>query len=307
MSEFLGSIKSDLFSRGMLPFLIVAGVALVVAVGYAFTSGSANPTVPANLSSASATGATGATGSASVSVAPPNPEQAVSETPGGVRYQSQGPTRDPFTPLPTPKAATSTSSSGSSTSSSAPSSGGSSSGSGGSSSSGKGSGGNSAPAPAPTKPSKPTKPQNPYTVAVLFGVPSSTPGQTSTLMPYSSLSVGQPLPSKQDARVVFERVTSNGKGAVFKLVVPPILRGKGICLPSTSECQTIDLEADKYEVLEYVEANGQSATYELGVVSITKNSGAASAAQVKRIVGSTRAKRLARIMRAASEAPAASE
>lgn len=307
MSEFLRSIKSDLFSRRMLPFLIVLGVALIVAVGYALTGGSASsaPTVPASVPAASTSGAAGATGSASVSVAPTNPEQAVSETPGGVRYQSQGPTRDPFVPLPTPKAATSTSSSKSSSSSSTSSSGGSSSGSDGSPSTGKGSGGNSAPAPVPAKPSKPAKPQNPYTVSVLFGFPSTTPGQPATLVPYPSLSLGQRLPSKQDVRVVFERVTSDGKGAVFKLVVPPILHGTGICLPSPSECQTIDLEVDRYEVLEYVEANGQSVTYELGVVSITKNSGAASTARVKRAASAARVKRLARLMRAESKAPVA--
>jgi hypothetical protein len=302
MTEFLRSIKSDLFSRRMLPFLAVLGVALVVAVGYAFTGGSAGsaPEVSASVPAAGAGGPAGATGSVSVSVATANPEQAVSETPGGARYQSKDPVRDPFVPLLTPKVVTSTSSSKPSSSSGASSSSNPSSG-GGSSSAGKG---NSAPAPVPAKPSKPAKPQNPYTVAILFGSPSSTPGQPAALVPYPSLSVGQPLPSKQDTRIVFERVTSDGKGAIFKLVVPPILHGTGICLPSPSECQTIDLEKDKYEVLEYVEANGTSVIYEVGVVSITKNSGAASTARVKR-AGAARVKRLARIMRAAAGAPPA--
>ncbi len=306
MTEFLRSIKSDLLSRRMLPFLLVLGVALIAAVGYALTGGSPSsaPAVSASVPPAGTSGAAGATGSASVSVAPTNPEQAVSETPAGVRYQSQGPTRDPFVPLPSPKAATSTSSSKSSTSSGTSSSSGSSSGSGGSSSTGKG---NSAPAPAPAKPSKPAKPQNPYTVSVLFGTPSTTPGQPATPVPYPSLSLGQPLPSKQDVRIVFERVTSTGKGAIFKLVVPPILHGTGICLPSPSECQTVDLEAGKYEVLEYVEANGQSVTYEVGVVSIVKNSGSASTARVKRAARVARAKRLARLMRAAAKTPVVGE
>jgi hypothetical protein len=302
MTEFLRSIKSDLLSRRMLPLLVVLGVALVVAVGYAFTGGSSSsaPKASASVPAAGAGAPAGASGSVPVSVAPANPEQAVSETPGGVRYQSQDPARDPFVPLPTPKAAASTSSSKSSSSSSGKSSSG-----GGSSNTGKGSGGNSAPAPTPAKPSEPAKPQNPYTVAILFGIPSSTPGQPATLVPYSSLSLGQPLPSKQDARIVFERVTSDGKGAIFKLVVPPILHGTGICLPSPSECQTIDLEKDRYEVLEYVEANGTSVAYEVGVVSITKNSGGASTARVKRIAGTARVKRLARLMRAQAVAPTA--
>jgi hypothetical protein len=93
------------------------------------------------------------------------------------------------------------------------------------------------------------------------------------------LKLGQPFPSKQDARISFERVTASGTGAVFKLIVPPILHGSGICLPSNSECQTIDLEAGHSEELEYVEANGQIAVYELKVVSIAKKG--ASAARVK--------------------------
>ena len=86
----------------------------------------------------------------------------------------------------------------------------------------------------------------------------------------SNLKPGQPFPSKQDARISFERVSENGKGAVFKLLAAPILHGTGICLPSTSECQTIDLEAGHSEELEYIEANGQVVVYELKVVSIAK-------------------------------------
>jgi hypothetical protein len=82
-------------------------------------------------------------------------------------------------------------------------------------------------------------------------------------------------------RISFERVTTDGKGAVFKLVLPPILHGSGACLPSTSECQTIDLEAGHAEELEYIEANGQVVVYELKVVSIVKKGESATAARVK--------------------------
>ncbi len=304
MTELMRSIKADLLSRRLLPALVVLGVALIAAVAYAATGGSAGPSssTPAGAAAVGAA-ASGAPGSRPVSVAAANPEQAVSETPGGARYQSQGPTRDPFVPLPTPKAATSTGTAKSSSSSSGSSSGRSS--SGGSSGNGKSGGGGGSPAPVPAKPPAPAKPRNPYTVSVLFGVPSSTPGHSATLVPYPNLSLGQSLPSKQDSRIVFERVTSTGKGAIFKLVVPPILRGTGICLPSQSECETIDLEAGHYEVLEYVEASGQNVSYEVGVVSIVKNSGSAGAARAKRAIGAARAKRLASIMRAADSAPAA--
>ena len=92
----------------------------------------------------------------------------------------------------------------------------------------------------------------------------------------------QAFPSKLNALIAFERVTGNGDGAVFKLVVPPILRGSGICLPSTSECQTIDVQIGHAEELEYIEASGQPVLYELKVVSIVKKSDGASTARAKR-------------------------
>lgn len=281
MTEFLQSIKSDLFSRRLLPFVALLGVALIAAVAYAVTGGSTSSPTPAPSAIAPSSPAVSGTASLQVAVAPASPTEAVSETPGGVRYQSQGPTRDPFIPLPPPPAAktvASSSSSASSGKSTGSSSAGSSSGGAGSSSGGSGAGGQKAPTPAPKKP---VKPQFPYIVSVLFGLASTTPSQPATLTPYENLKLLQPLPSKQDVRVSFARVTANAKGAVFTLVVPPILHGSGICLPSTLECQTIDLEVGHSEELEYIEANGQAVAYELKVVSIIK-SDRASAGRVKR-------------------------
>lgn len=288
MTEFLQSIKSDLLSRRLLPFVALLGVALIAAVGYAVTGGSSSSAPAPSASAPSAPSVSGA-GSLPVAVAPANPNEAVSETPGGARYQSQGPTRDPFIPLPSPPAAKTAASSGSS--STTGKSTGSSSGSAGSSSGGASAGGQKAPAPAPKKPAKP---QFPYIVSVVLGLTSTTPGQPATLTPYENLKPLQPLPTKQDVRVSFERVTTDGKGAVFKLVVPPILHGSGICLPSTSECQTVDLEAGHSEELEYIEANGQAVAYELKVVSITKKSGGANTARVKRNASTAHAARAKR-------------
>lgn len=283
MIEFLQSLRSDLSSRRLLPFVALAAVALIAAVAYAVTGGSGS-SAPAPVASLPSIPVTGSAPALPVTVAPANPNEAVSETPAGGRFQSQGPTRDPFVPLPSPpvaKAATSTSTSPSSPSSSS-SSGSTGSSSGGSSpgggSTGKGSGGGQeAPTPAPKKASKP---KVSHTVSVLFGPASTTPGQPATLAPYEDIKPGDSFPSKQDPRISFERVTNNGAGAVFKLVSPPILHGTGICLPSTSECQTIDLEPGHSEELEYIEADGQSVVYELKVVSITKGNGA-NAASVK--------------------------
>ncbi|MFZ1153501.1 MAG: hypothetical protein WAN93_01210 [Solirubrobacteraceae bacterium] len=280
MTEFLQSIKSDLLSRRLLPFVALLGIALIAAVGYAVLGGSSSSSTPAQSAIGLNTPSVSGAAALPVAVAPANPNEAVSETPGGVRYQSHGPTRDPFVPLPTPPAAKSASTSASSSSSTSSKSSGSSSGGSGSSSGGSSAGGQKAPAPAPA-PKKPTKPQFPYIVSVLFGLASTIPGQPATLTPYENLKLLQPLPSKQDVRISFERVTTDGKGAVFKLVVPPILHGSGICLPSTSECQTIDVEVGHAEELEYIEASGQAAIYELRVVSITKKSDSANAARVK--------------------------
>ncbi|HTA14210.1 MAG TPA: hypothetical protein VK781_05070 [Solirubrobacteraceae bacterium] len=282
MIEFLQSIKSDLLSRRLLPLLALFGVALIAAVGYAVTGGSSG-SAPTPVASSPSVPAVVGTTAIPVSVAPVDPNEAVSETPGGVRYQSHGPTRDPFIPLPSPAASTTTSSAPSGSGSSGSASGGSSAGSTGStgsSSGGSSAGGQKAPAPAPA-PKKPAKPQFPYIVSVLFGAASSTPGQPATLTPYENLKLLQPLPSKQDARISFERVTTDAKGAVFKLLTPPILHGSAICLPTTSECQTIDLEAGHSEELEYIEASGLPVVYELKVVSIARKSGDANAARVK--------------------------
>lgn len=290
MIELLQSIRADLLSRRLLPFVALAALALIGAIAFTVGGGnSSSTTTPvANIPNVPVSGAS----ALPVAVAPANPNEAVSETPGGVRYQSQGPTRDPFVPLPAPPAAKSESSGGSSTPSngaSGSSSGGSSSGgSSGSSSGGSGSGsGSKEPAPTPA-PKKPAKPQLDYDVSVLFGPASTTPGQPATLAPYQSLKLGQPFPSKQDVRFTFERVSENGKGAVFKLLAPPILHGTGACLPSNSECQAIDLEAGHSEELEYIEASGQVVVYELKVVSIAKKN-SANAARAARKAKAARA------------------
>ncbi len=294
MNEFLRSIKSDLLSRRLLPFVALAAIALIAAV--AFTVGGGSSSTPPAPSVNVPNVPIGGAGTLAVAVAPANPNEAVSETPGGSRYQSQGPTRDPFVPLPSPPAKTENATGANP--SSGPSTGGSTSGgsSQGGSSGGSGSGGaptEPAPAPAPA-PKKSSKPKLEYDVSVLFGPASTTPGQPATLTPYQSLKLGEPFPSKQDVRISFQRVSVNGKGAIFKLVLPPILHGNGFCLPSNSECETIDLEAGHVEELEYLEASGQVAVYELKVVSIAKKNSAAAARAARRAKAATRRAKAAR-------------
>jgi hypothetical protein len=281
MNEMLQSIKSDLLSRRLLPALVVLSVVFVAAVAYTVAggSGAGSPSPSPSLSGSVASGSRALT----VVVASANPNQAVSETPSGANYQNKSPVRNPFVPLPSAPTAQTTGSTGkaggaSSSGSSAPS--------GGSSSGGSGSSGGSAPTPKPTpqpskKSSKPA-PQAAYTVTVLFGLAPATPLDAPKLTSYANLEVQAPLPSKQDVRVVFERVSASGTSAIFKLVQPPILHGQGQCFPNTSECEAVDLAVGQTEELEYVEASGQVAVYQLKVVSIAKNSASASTARVSR-------------------------
>jgi hypothetical protein len=113
---------------------------------------------------------------------------------------------------------------------------------------------------------------------VQFGPTPATPGQSPS---YANLKTLTPLPSKQDVRIVFERVSTSGTGAIFKLVNPPILHGQAQCLPSADECETIDLADGQSEELEYVEADGQTVVYELKVLNIAKTQQGAKAAEAK--------------------------
>jgi len=272
MNDLLQSLRSDLLSRRLLPFVALAVLALAVGLGYALAAAGSNPPPRA------AAPAGGASPQAALTVvaASPNPNAAESETPGGIRYQSGGPIRNPFTPLPEAKSAAPNVSSSSSSGSS--STGGSSGGSGGSSAGGSGGkSGGAEPAPTPPKPSKPSKKAKfPYDVSILFGKLPATAGQEVTLPPYQNLQPQRPIPSSGDERIALERVNGNAKSAVFALLAPAILRGEGVCLPSPSECQHLSLEVGHAEELEYIEEDGRAFVYELKTVSIVKSSSQAA-------------------------------
>jgi hypothetical protein len=275
MNDLLQSLRSDLLSRRLLPFVALALLVLVVAVGYALAGAGSGPTPRV---AAPVTAPTQQSALAMVAAAP-NPNAAESETPGGLRYQAGGPTRNPFTPLPEPKTAVAktAASTSSSTSSAA---GGSSGGSSGAGGGGTGKSGGTEPGPTPPKPSSPSKPAKkssfPYDVSILFGKLPPIAGQEVTLPPYQNLQPQRPLPSASDARIALERVSTDAKRAVFALLAPPILRGPGLCLPSPSECSQLALALGQAEELEYIEEDGQALIYELKTVSIVKSSSQAA-------------------------------
>jgi hypothetical protein len=166
-------------------------------------------------------------------------------------------------------------SSPSSSPSSPTASGGSGSGTGGSTGSGE-----TKPTPPPAKPHK-TQPV--YVVDVLFGLAPTTPGQLSQLTPYAGLKRLEPLPSSNDPLLVFAGVSQGGKGAVVALAREAILNGEGLCLPSATQCEALDLAVGQSEEFGYLEETGATVTYELKVVSIERQqASAARAARVNR-------------------------
>jgi hypothetical protein len=262
MNALLGSLKTDLLGRRLLPLVVVLGVVLLGAVAYAVLGGSGGssstpvislgaslPPLPPSLASP----------------APGDPNQAISETTSGVHYQRVGAARDPFIKLPEPKAKTASkpSSSSSSSSSSTPNA------SQGGSSGTPTSGGTTPTKPKPEAPKKKVL-QRSYQVALLFGLAPPL-GQNPQLTPYEDLKRLTPLPDKEHALLVYSGVSSSGQGALFTLLHEAIVKGGGICLPSATQCEMIDMPVGKTEELQYIGNEGQAVTYLLQVVSIVKH------------------------------------
>ncbi len=281
VNEILSSLKSDLLDRRMLPILLALGVLLVGAVAYVVLAGGGsseagapaaavtpNPT-PASLSP-----------SLAVTQAPANPNAAVAETTDGARYRHKPGSHDPFTPLASPQAKSAGTTATTTSSVSSPSSSSTSTNVEKSSPSSPNTGGATTTPSTPVKPAAPKKPKTVYLVTVQFGLLPSTPSELSQLTPYPDLKRLQPLPSKDDPRLLFAGARGNGKGAVFALSREAILKGQAICIPSASQCESIDLAVGQSEELTYLEADGQSVPYELKVISIVKESPTASAARV---------------------------
>jgi hypothetical protein len=279
MNEILQSLKSDLLDRRLLPILLALGLALAGAVAYVVLAGGGSPG-GAGASRGSVQPAPISQGPAlAVSQAPANPNAAVAETTDGARFQHKPGSRNPFTPLAAPKASAAStgksgeSSSGVSSSGSSTPSTSSESKSGASTSTG-GSSTTPSTATTPAAPKPKPKPKPVYLVTAQFGLLPSTPGELSQLTPYSDLKPHQPLPSVNDPLIVYAGARGNGKGAVFTLVREAILKGQAICVPSTSQCEAIDLAVGQSEELNYLEPDGQSVPYELKVVSIAQEEAA---------------------------------
>ena len=272
MNTFLRSVKADLLDVRLRLAVVLLAAALVAAVAYAMLGGSnSSPTAPTSRPPSPVAGI-------AVSLAPANPNEALTETTNGSSHQRNGVMRNPFSPLPGSAAASASPAKAStpSTTASAPTTAAKT----GSSSPGAAVTTPAAPVkppkpPKPAKPAKPAKPKQPalvYHVAVLFGVaPPGTPPQSLQLTPYENLGPNESLPSSTQPLLVFRGVAAGGASATFTLIGEAILHGNAICVPSASQCQSIGLLVGQTEELEYMQASGQSVTYQLQLVSITSS------------------------------------
>jgi hypothetical protein len=283
MSAFFNSLKGDLLDRRLMPLLALLGAALLGAIVYAALASSGSS--PAT--SASVTPPAPVEG-IPVSVVKSENETGANETTNGVPKAGARSTHNPFTPLPEPKAsaasksATSAPASSAAAGSSSSVAAGSGSSSSGSSESSSSSGSSSKPAsetPAKPKPKPQPKPKSEgaYAVSILLGVAApGTPAPNDSLKLYEELKLQQPLPSSTQPLIVYRGATSGGASAAFTLVGEVIPHGNGQCLPSATQCQTLELKTGETEELEYVPLGGAAVNYELYVVAIepAKKSGA---------------------------------
>jgi hypothetical protein len=259
MRPFLDSLRSDLLDKRFLPVLALLGVALAAALAYAVLGGGSSTSSTPPVGSASS-GVTGATGTLAISQAPAA-NQAVAETTSGAHRHSGAP-RNPFAPLPSTKAKSAAPPS----SSTAPPASSASGGASGSPSSG-GSGSSSPSAPA--KPAKPKPPRKVYQVDVLFGAaPVGTAPQSIPLTAFDNLTRLYPLAVNGEAPLVFAGVTAGGASAIFTIVREVFPHGPGVCHPSASQCQAIQLKPGQSEEFEYIPPSGQALVYRLELVSI---------------------------------------
>jgi hypothetical protein len=276
MSGFFTTLRADLTDRRLLPIVALVAVCLVAALAYAVLGGSSGASEP------SASSAPVAIPSPGIAVTGATPEHAVAETTDGFKEQTSGNARNPFAALagaaaPAKAAAASSAAPTTSTPSSTASEGTSTSGGSGGASPEPGGSGKS---PSGETKKKSNKAKTVYDVAVEFGTlpPGITP-ETAQLTPFTKLKLQTPLPSAELPLLIFRGVTAKGKSATFSVVGEAILSGTGSCLPSSTQCEAVDVKPGATEQLSYLAPDGQTTLFELRVLTITAKKTKAKAAK----------------------------
>jgi hypothetical protein len=260
MTDFLNALKADLLDRRLLPIVALVAVALVGTLAYAALGGGSSsaptPTAPVAPVTAAASG---------IATSEESTTRAAAEVTSGASAQRHGQVHNPFQALANPVAEAAAAKAAATAKGATGTSGSTTSGVSGGSAAGP----SEAATPAkPSKPSKPSKRHTLYHVAVLFGALPAAGVTAVPLTPFENLKLLTPLPSSQLPLIVFRGVTTGGKSATFTVVGEAILHGSATCLPSSSQCQAIDLKPGQAEQLEYLPAGGPVVIYELKIVSI---------------------------------------
>jgi hypothetical protein len=285
MSDLLDSIKADLTSRRMRPLLVLAGVALLAAIGYVALAGkSGGNSAPSSNSSlvAHVPPVPGPT----VASAPANPNAAVSETTAGVNYQHGGKMRDPFAPLKSKSSKPASSAAKSSAGASSASSGQSGSSSESSGGSPSGSSGGSPSSGETSKPSPPSTSIALYHVDVTLQRLSEEGKPVGEAQVFHNVSTLQPLPSKHKHLLAPKGVADGGQGVVFVLMTEAILHGSASCVPNAGDCEAIEVHLHGSEELQYQQEDGSVTAYRLTVTKIEKVSSAGGSASTASVRGS---------------------
>jgi hypothetical protein len=115
-------------------------------------------------------------------------------------------------------------------------------------------------------PSTPKAPAGPTDYRVTLRV-----GQAGDLQVHKDVERLTPLPSTTDPFMVYMGVTDNGKTAVFLLSSDAKATGDGVCHPSATSCETVEMKAGDVEFLDVNTGDAANPVqYELDLTRIVK-------------------------------------
>jgi hypothetical protein len=134
--------------------------------------------------------------------------------------------------------------------------------------------------PTPGVPTEPRKRYEVATIAVRFGDSTAT----GTLYNLRRLTA---LPSVAEPLLIYLGLRKDGETAVFLVDAGVLAQGDGRCLPSSDNCQTIELEPGETEFLDVESESGSVSQYQLDYVKVRRKK--ASASQARRAYSATAA------------------